>query len=169
LAVLFPDESLLLDGYHRVITDVSGQSSEEIIKKISEAFDIEEGKIRPEKKHSFGMYLDGKEYILTAKEELYAGKNVKEALDVSILQENVFAPFFDIKDPRTDNRIEFIGETRGLPYIKNRADETKGVAFILYPVATEDIFGIADAGEIMPPKSTWFVPKIISGLFMRKF
>jgi len=171
LAVLFPSNELEIMDYNRVMKDLNGNTSEEFVAKIGEAFTIEEiGKTayKPEAKHNFGMLLDGMWYKLTAKEGTYDPNDPVDQLDVSILQKNVISPIFGIDDPRTDKRIDFIGGIRGLSELERRVNSDMKIAFSMYPTTLDDLMDIADAGQIMPPKSTWFEPKLMSGLFIHK-
>ena len=172
LAVLFPAESLEIMDYNRVVKDLNGNTEEEFIEKISEKFDIElascDGAYHPEEKHTFGMYLGEKWYKLTAKDGTFDENNPVDQLDVSILQKNLLTPILNIGDPRTDKRIDFIGGIRGLKELEKRCKEDMTVAFSMYPTTLDDLMSIADANMIMPPKSTWFEPKLLSGLFIHK-
>lgn len=172
LAVLFPDEQLYIMDYNRVVKDLNGLSDEEFMEKMKGMFYIKEycgeGQYRPESKHTFGMYLNDKWYILTAHGDIYDPNDPVDQLDVSILQKNVLDPLLGIKDPRTDSRIDFIGGIRGLGELEKRVHEGMKVAFAMYPTSIEELINIADAGKIMPPKSTWFEPKLMSGLFVHQ-
>ncbi len=172
LSVLFPDEQLYIMDYNRVVKDLNGNSEAEFINKIKEKFDIEEvsskGQFKPEQKHTFGMYLDGKWYKLTAKEGTYNSKDPVDRLDVSIMQNNLLSSILGIEDPRTDKKIDFVGGMRGLQELERRVKEGMKVAFSMYPTTIEDLMDIADAGKVMPPKSTWFEPKLRSGLFVHE-
>ncbi len=172
LAVLFPAESLRIMDYNRVVRDLNGNTDEEFIAKISESFIIanapENAAYHPESKHTFGMYLNNKWYKLTAKDGTFDENNPVEQLDVSILQANLLTPILGIGDPRTDKRIDFIGGIRGLGELERLVKANFKVAFSMYPTTLEDLMAIADAGLIMPPKSTWFEPKLLSGLFVHK-
>ena len=171
LAVLFPSNELEIMDYNRVMKDLNGNTSEEFMAKMAEVFTIEAvGKeaYRPEAKHTFGMLLDGTWYRLTAKEGTFDPNDPVDQLDVSILQKNVIAPIFGIDDPRTDKRIDFIGGIRGLGELERRVNTDMKIAFSMYPTTLDDLMNIADAGQIMPPKSTWFEPKLMSGLFIHK-
>jgi uncharacterized protein (DUF1015 family) len=154
--------------YNRVVFDLNGMSSEEYMAAISPLFDIvpaAPGKPHaPRTKHEFGMYLGGSWYSITAKPGTFNASHPIESLDCAILQSNLLAPILGIDDPRTSERIDFVGGIRGLAELETRAGST-GVAFALYPVTMADLFNVADSGEIMPPKSTWFEPKLRSGLF----
>jgi len=172
LAVLFPDEQLFIMDYNRVIKDLNGLTPEAFLKAVSEKFTIEpfhgKGACKPPQKHSFGMYLLDKWYLLQAKESTYDESDPVAQLDVSILQTNLLTPILDIGDPRTDKRIDFIGGIRGLVELEKRVKEGMAVAFAMYPTSIDDLIRIADAGKIMPPKSTWFEPKLLSGLFIHE-
>lgn len=172
LAVLFPADSLEIMDYNRVVKDLNGNTEEEFIEKISEKFEVElascEGAYHPEEKHNFGMYLGKKWYKLTAKDGTFDPENPVDQLDVSILQKNLLTPILNIGDPRTDKRIDFIGGIRGLKELEKRCKEDMTVAFSMYPTTLDDLMSIADANMIMPPKSTWFEPKLLSGLFIHK-
>ena len=154
--------------YNRVVKDLNGMTSEEFMNKLAEKFDIHEaeGKAKPEKQYDFGMYLDKKWYMLTAKENLRVNDAVA-GLDVSILQDNVLIPILGIGDIRTDKRIDFVGGIRGLGELERRVDSGEmKVAFAMYPTSIDQLMTIADENKIMPPKSTWFEPKLRSGLFI---
>lgn len=171
LAVLFPENELEIMDYNRVIKDLNSFTSAEFIKKISEKFTVEAvGKeaYKPESKHTFGMLLDGTWYKLTAKDGTFDKNDPVSRLDVSILQNNLISPVLGIDDPRTDKRIDFIGGIRGLGELERRVNEDMKVAFSMYPTTLDDLMAIADADKIMPPKSTWFEPKLLSGLFIHK-
>ncbi len=171
LAVLFPSDELEIMDYNRVMKDLNGYTSEEFIAKLSEAFDVETvgaEAYKPEAKHTFGMLLDDVWYKLTAKDGTFDPNDPVDQLDVSILQKNVIAPIFGIEDPRTDKRIDFIGGIRGLGELERRVNTDMKIAFSMYPTTLDDLMDIADAGQIMPPKSTWFEPKLMSGLFIHK-
>ena len=172
LSVLFPDNQLYIMDYNRVVADLAGNSKEEFIQKISEKFSIEkysgEGPYRPEARHNFGMYLDNCWYKLTARIGTFKEEDVVERLDASILQNNLLTPILGIKDPRTDQRIEFVGGIRGLEELEKRVKAGMKVAFSLYPTSIEELMKVADAEKLMPPKSTWFEPKLRSGIFIHK-
>lgn len=168
LSVLFPDEQLMIMPYNRVVADLNGMSSEEFLEKISQGFVVkEEGLIpySPDKKGKFGMCLNRRWYSLEAKEELGTDDPVDE-LDVSILQNALLGPILGIGDPRTDKRIDFIGGIRGLKELERRTEEDMAVGFALYPTSIQELLDVADASRLMPPKSTWFEPKLRSGLFI---
>ncbi len=170
MAVTFCDEDLFIMDYNRVVSDLNGLTPAEFIAKISDAFDVRpadcEGPAAPGCKHEFGMYLAGKWYRINAKPGTYDENHPIDSLDCAILQANLLAPVLGIDDPRTSPRIDFVGGIRGLQELQDRAGE--GVAFALYPVTMADLFNVADNGEIMPPKSTWFEPKLRSGLFLHE-
>lgn len=172
LSVIFPDQDLYIMDYNRVVKDLNGNSSEEFMKKVGEKFTIApytgEGQYKPAEKHTFGMFLDGKWYRLTAQEGTYDPKDPVDRLDVSIMQNNLLRPILGIEDPRTDKRIDFIGGIRGLKELERRVNGGMKVAISMYPTTIDDLMAIADAGQVMPPKSTWFEPKLRSGLFIHK-
>ena len=167
LSVLFPDSELMIMDYNRVVKDLNGLTSEQFLTKISEKFDVKEeaDRVKPEKKAEFGMYLDKKWYRLTAHKDILKDDAV-EGLDVSILQNEVLSPILGIGDPRTDKRIDFVGGIRGLSELEKRADSDMCLAFSMYPTSISELFEVADAKRLMPPKSTWFEPKLLSGLFI---
>lgn len=169
LSVLFPDEQLMIMDYNRVVKDLNGLSEEEFMSRVEECFTVKEsaGQAKPEKKGDVGMYLSGKWYLLTAKDEIKSDDPV-DGLDVAILQNSLLMPVLGIKDPRTDKRIDFIGGIRGLSELERRVDSDMKVAFAMYPTSIGELFAVADAGLLMPPKSTWFEPKLRSGLFIHR-
>ena len=155
--------------YNRVIKDLNGYSETEFVEKISEKFTVEavgDTAYKPEEAHTFGMLLGNKWYKLTAKDGTFNSADPVEALDVSILQNNLISPVLGINDPRTDKRIDFVGGIRGLGELERRVNEDMCLAFSMYPTTLKELMDIADAGQIMPPKSTWFEPKLLSGLFI---
>lgn len=171
LTVLFPHEQLQILDYNRVVKDLNGLSEEEFIGKIEENFTVQEATnqkaAKPASKHNFAMYLDGEWYTLTAHEGSFDDNDPVERLDVSILQNNLLTPVLDIGDPRKDTRIDFVGGIRGLDELEKRVDSGEmEVAFALYPTSIEELMDIADAEKLMPPKSTWFEPKLRSGLIV---
>lgn len=173
LSVIFPDDQLYIMDYNRIVKDLNGYTKAEFLAKVSEKFTVTpyegEGALKPEKKHTYGMYLDGKWMRLEAKEGTFDVADPVAQLDVSILQNNLLHPILGIGDPRTDKRIDFMGGIRGLDALSDRVDDgSMAVAFSMYPTTMEDLMDIADAGAIMPPKSTWFEPKLRSGLFIHK-
>ncbi|MDD4564546.1 MAG: DUF1015 family protein [Eubacteriales bacterium] len=171
MAVIFPDSELKIFDYNRVVKDLHGLSNETFLSKASEKFEIEQlgaDKYRPEAKHIFGMYLENRWYKLTAKTEIVCEEDVIKCLDVSILQDHLLKPILGIEDPRTDKRIDFVGGIRGLEELERRVQNDMAVAFALYPVLISDLLAVSDKGMVMPPKSTWFEPKLGSGLFMHE-
>jgi len=172
LGVLFPHNQLKIMDYNRVVKDLNGYDTDTFLEKVGEKFVVErydgKGQYKPERKHVFGMYLNNRWYKLTAKEGTFNDKSTLESLDVSILQNNLLSPILGIKDPRTDERIDFVGGIRGLDELEKRVEEGMAVAFSLYPTSVEDLMKIADQGKVMPPKSTWFEPKLRSGLFIHE-
>lgn len=171
LAVYFKSDDLAIMDYNRLIADYNGMTKDELLEKISDKFQIDfigKDAYHPEKKHTFGMYIDNNWYKLTAKSGSFNDTDPVERLDVSILQKNVITPVFGIKDPRTDKRIDFVGGIRGLEELEKRCALDMKIAFSMYPTTLDDLMDIADASKIMPPKSTWFEPKLMSGLFIHK-
>lgn len=170
-AVIFPSSQLYIMDYNRLVKDLNGWSQAQFMEKIAEKFEIlPSGQAKPATRHQFGMYLSGKWYTLTAKAGTFNEQDPVEALDVSILQQNLLAPVLGIGDPRTDKRISFVGGIRGLDELKKRVDSgTYAVAFSMYPTSIEELMKVADAHLIMPPKSTWFEPKLRSGLVTYKY
>ena len=171
LSVIFPCDQLKIMDYNRVIADLNGNTSEEFIAKMSEKFVVEEAETSPyapQERHTFGMYLDNKWYKVTAKPEFINENDPVLCLDVSILQNNLITPILNITDPRTDKRIDFVGGIRGLGELERRCKEGMKLAFAMYPTSLNELIDIADAGQVMPPKSTWFEPKLLSGLFIHK-
>jgi len=172
LSVIFPDDQLYIMDYNRLVRDLNGYSTVDFLAAVSEKFYIEsttEKNLEPAEKHSYGMYLSGKWYLLKAKEGSFDDTDPVARLDVSILQNNLLQPILNIADPRTDKRIDFLGGIRGLQTLVDRVDSGEmSVAFSMFPTTMDDLMDIADAGAIMPPKSTWFEPKLRSGLFIHK-
>ncbi len=168
MAVHFPDNQLRILDYNRTVRDLNGLSEEEFMAKLEMGFVIKEKgpkTYRPRKLHNFSMYLDGKWYRLTARPHTYNDKDPIGGLDVTILTNQILAPVLDIQDLRRSKRIDFIGGIRGLGELKKRVDNgDMKVAFALYPVSMKQLITIADSGNIMPPKTTWFEPKLRSGL-----
>lgn len=170
LSVLFPDEELMILPYNRVVKDLNGMSREQFFEAVKEKFELEEiGKepYAPAEKGTFGMYLDNTWYALKVLPQYRSADPVK-GLDVSILQDQLLGPVLGIGDPRTDKRIDFIGGIRGLKELERRVREDMEIAFSMYPTSIEELLAVADAGLLMPPKSTWFEPKLRSGLFIHK-
>ncbi|MEA3447264.1 MAG: DUF1015 family protein [Bacteroidota bacterium] len=172
MAVHFPDNQLHIIDYNRVVKDLNGMNEDEFIGKVSEKFDVEEiGEqvYKPAKLHEFSMYIGGKWYKMTVRQGTYDENDPIDVLDVSILSNLVLNELLDIKDLRTSNRIDFVGGIRGLGELKKRVDSGEmKAAFALYPVSMEQLINIADTGNIMPPKTTWFEPKLRSGLVIHK-
>ncbi len=171
LSVLFPDDQLMIMDYNRCVKDLNGLSTEDFLKKVSEVFAVEklgQEAAAPTAKGEFTMYLEGDWYLLKATDAMLAIEDAVEALDVSILQNFLLKPVLGIEDPRTDNRIDFVGGIRGLKELEKRAESDMKVSFAMYPTSIAELFAVADAGLLMPPKSTWFEPKLRSGLFVHK-
>lgn len=172
MTVVFPESQLKIIDYNRVIKDLNGMTKEQFIEKLGEDFIVElKGKeiYHPAKLHNFSMYIDGNWYSLTAKEGRYNDNDPIGVLDVTILSNLVFDKLIDIKDLRTSKRIDFVGGIRGLGELSRRVDSGEMVAaFALYPVSMRQLIDIADTGNIMPPKTTWFEPKLRSGLAIHK-
>jgi uncharacterized protein (DUF1015 family) len=166
LTTIFPANQLAILDYNRVVKDLNGLSEEEFLQKLNEQFAVEKATaaVSPQELHQFGMYLNKQWYLLTAKENTYKDDPIG-ILDVTILQENVLDKFLGIADPRTDTSVDFIGGIRGLAELEKRVDSGEmKVAFSLHPVSMQQLFDIADSGNVMPPKSTWFEPKLRDGL-----
>jgi len=172
LAVIFPDNQLRIIDYNRTVKDLNGLTPSELIEKLKKNFDVKEmgkGIYTPSKLHNFSMYLEGKWYSLTAKAGTYNDNDPIGVLDVTILSNQVLDPILDIKDLRTSKRIDFVGGIRGLGELSKRVDKGEmKVAFALYPVSMKQLINIADTGNIMPPKTTWFEPKLRSGLVIHE-
>lgn len=170
LCTLFAEEELEILDYNRVVKDLNGLSETEFLEKIKENFEVEEAEespYAPKQKKEFGMYLGKKWYKLQIKKEQISD-DVVENLDVSILQNKLLKPILGIKEPGKDNRIIFVGGIRGLKELENCVENGFQVAFSMYPTSMQELFSVADAGRLMPPKSTWFEPKLRSGLFLHK-
>ncbi len=166
LTTLFPSNQLRIMDYNRVVKDLNSLSEAEFVEKLKEKFTVEAATeaIAPSSLHQFGLYLGKKWYLLTAKEGTYTSDPIG-ILDVTILQNNVLNPLLGIADPRTDNRIDFVGGIRGVSELERRVNSGEmAVAFSLHPVSIQQLFDIADSGNVMPPKSTWFEPKLRDGL-----
>ncbi|OGU77584.1 MAG: hypothetical protein A2V93_05605 [Ignavibacteria bacterium RBG_16_34_14] len=172
LAVIFPAEQLKILPYNRVVHDLNGKDEKEFLNDITEKFHIEKSKVKePGKRRNFGMYLKGKWYLLKPSDSVIASLSLSESvgsgLDVSILQNFLLNPVLGIDDPKTNKRIDFVGGIRGTKELEKLVDSRKAaVAFSLYPVSLDDLIKISDAGEVMPPKSTWFEPKLRDGLLI---
>jgi uncharacterized protein (DUF1015 family) len=168
LTVAFPDDQMKILDYNRVVFDLNGHSPESLVAAIGEAFEIVPcAESKPAAPREFTMLLDEQWYRLTAREGTYPAHDPVDGLDVSILQNNLLSPLLAIGDPRTDTRVDFIGGIRGTEELARRCATDAAVAFAVYPTSMDELIAIADAGEIMPPKSTWFEPKLRSGLFVR--
>lgn len=170
LSVLFPDTELVIMDYNRVVTDLNGFDKSEILTKIKGIFQVtpyRKQPAKPQAKGEIGMYLGHSWYLLTVRNNEKHGGPVG-SLDVSILQRKVLDPIFGIRDPRTDERIRFVGGTEGLEALAALADRTGGAAFAMYPTSMAELFAVSDAGLLMPPKSTLFEPKLLSGLFLHR-
>lgn len=168
LAVHFPDNQLHIMDYNRVVRDLNGYNAESFLKALEKSFTVgapSNEAVRPSRLHEFAMYLEGKWYLLSAKPGTYDDTDPIGVLDVTILSEQILKPLLNIQDLRTDKRIDFVGGIRGLGELKRRVDSGEmKVAFALYPVTMKQLMDIADTGNIMPPKTTWFEPKLRSGL-----
>ena len=172
LSVLFPEEQLKIYDYNRIVHNVSGKTGDHLIKELEKNFLVDrmgDTVYRPQRKGEIGMYLKGAGYRLRIKTEVCPDDPV-EGLDVSILQNEVLAPIFGIQNPKTDERMEFVGGIRGLNVLKETVDKEEGAAaFAMYPTSLEELLAVADAGKLMPPKSTWFEPKLRSGMVIHGF
>lgn len=172
LAVAFPDNDLMVMDYNRVVKDLNGMTKEELITKLEEKFIVTKSEnnapVKPAKKHTFGMDVENDWYLLEAKEGTFDESDPISQLDVAILQNNVLTPILGIEDVRTSDRIDFIGGIRGIKELEKRVNKDMRIAFSMYPTEVHDIMDVADIGEVMPPKSTWFEPKLRSGLFVHK-
>ena len=169
MAGLFPHDQVRIMGYDRVVKDLNGLTEKEFLSRIGESFIVspESGLKSPSRPHEFGMYLGGKGFRLHVKEDKFRQKDLLRTLDVSLLQNNVLAPILGIHDPRADKRIKFVGGTRGVTALEKMVDSKEfAVAFSLPPPSLTQLMAVADSGQIMPPKSTWFEPKLLSGIFV---
>ena len=170
LSVIFPDEELRILDYNRVVKDLNGMDAATFLTRIEEYFAVEkkgQSPYRPTEKGTFGMYLENEWYSLSAKDEIKS-EDAVEGLDVSLLQNDLLDPILGIMDPKTDKRIDFVGGIRGLGELERRIHTDMKVAFSMYPTSIAELFAVADAGRLMPPKSTWFEPKLRSGLFLHE-
>lgn len=180
LSVLFPDDQLMIMDYNRVVKDLNGYTPSDFLSAVSEVFECERidsasytGKtakekdtfLKPSKKGQVSMYLEGDWYRLSFK-ETYLNEDPVKGLDVSLLQDYVLEPVLGIEDPKTDKRIDFVGGIRGIAELERRVSQDCRVAFLMYPTSIGELFAVSDAGLLMPPKSTWFEPKLRSGLFI---
>jgi len=170
LSVLFPDDQLMIMDYNRSIKDLNGLTVEKFLEQVQENFTLQPMAAagHPEKKGQVTMYLEGNWYRLEISERLRGITDAVDSLDVSLLQDYLLGPVLGIADPRTDERIDFIGGIRGLEELERRADGDMKVSFAMYPTSIHELFAVADAGLLMPPKSTWFEPKLRSGLFIHE-
>lgn len=168
LAVVFPDAQLRIMAYNRVVKDLNGLTKEALLGAIAERFDVAPADTaEPPAPKQFGMFLDGSWYRLTAKPGTFPAGDPVKSLDVAILQDNLLAPVLRVEDPRIDERIDFVGGIRGSKELERRCAEDMEIGFAMYPTGVGQLIAIADAGEVMPPKSTWFEPKLRSGLVVR--
>lgn len=171
LSVLFPEDQLMIMPYNRVVSDLNDLTEEELLESITGFFIVRpmDGPFAPSRKYTFAMLLGGKWYELEAKDFIKRVTDPVKKLDVSILQTYLLDPVLGIKDPRKDKRIAFIGGIRGIKELERRCKRDMKVAFAMYPTSIQELFAVADEGRLMPPKSTWFEPKLRSGLFIHKF
>jgi len=170
LSVLFPHDQLMILDYNRVVKDLNGLTKEEFLREVAKAFLVEKigsEPYKPAEKATFGMYLEGVWYKLTVKKEIRSNDPV-EGLDVSLLQNHLLTSVLNIQDIRMDKRIDFVGGIRGLKELEKRVNRDMKVAFSMYPTSINELFDVSDAGRLMPPKSTWFEPKLRSGLFIHE-
>lgn len=170
LSVLFPEDQLMIMPYNRVVKDLNGLSMEKFFTAVHEKFEVAKlGKeaCSPKEKGCFGMYIEGNWYLLRIKPE-YTSHDPVKGLDVSLLQDHLLGPILGIGDPRVDKRIDFIGGIRGLKELERRVEKDMRAAFSMYPTSIQELFAVADAGMLMPPKSTWFEPKLRSGIFIHR-
>lgn len=170
LSVIFPENELMIMDYNRVVKDLNGLSVDDFLSKIKASFDVEEITLsdeKPTKKGDVYMFLAGKEYKVSLKKEFLSNDPIKK-LDVSVLQDYLLEPVLGISNPKTDKRIDFVGGIRGVKELRRRINEDCVVAFAMYPTQMSELFDVADAGLLMPPKSTWFEPKLRSGLFIHE-
>ena len=168
LAVIFPHDQMMILDYNRLLFDLNGLSSDAFLEKVAEKFSVTKTDTKkPDSEHVFGMYLDGQWYRLTAKVDTFDPNDPVARLDVAILQNNLLSPVLGIGDPRTDDRIDFVGGIRGPEELERRVKAEGAVAFTVFPTPIEQLMAIADAGEVMPPKSTWFEPKLRSGMVVK--
>lgn len=173
LSVIFPADSLKIFDYNRLLRDLNGMSEKEFLSSVEKALgEVEEVNgtepYRPESVHTIGLYVGKKWYKVTFREEICKDEKPSSRLDCAILQKKFLAPILGIEDPRTDKRIDFVGGIRGLSYLEKRCAQDAVAAISMYPVTMDELTAVADAGEIMPPKSTWFEPKLRSGILIHK-
>lgn len=168
LAVIFPHNQMKIMAYNRIVRDLAGMTAELLLERLSERFEIAPTEApEPERPRSFGMLLEGKWHRLTARPGSYPEKDPVQSLDCAILQNNLLKPVLGIEDPRTDRRIDFVGGVRGTEELERLCREDWALALALYPTSIQQLMSVADAGKVMPPKSTWFEPKLRSGLIVR--
>lgn len=170
LSILFPDDELSILPYNRMVKDLNGMTEQEFLAKVEEKFDVvsSEEIVTPSAKGEYGMCLGGRWYCLRQKAR-FRQKDIVQSLDVSYLQNELLGPVLGISDPKADSRIAFAGGIRGTEYLQERCEQDMKAAFSVYPTSIQELFAVADAGEMMPPKSTWFEPKLRSGLFIHRF
>ncbi|MBP3495938.1 MAG: DUF1015 domain-containing protein [Clostridia bacterium] len=172
LSVIFPAKSLKILDYNRLVKDLNGMSDEEFLKiveeKIGTITEYKDGAYRPTKKHEIGMYLNKKWYKVEFYNHICNANTPVKRLDCSILQDNLLLPILGIDDPRSNKRIDFAGGIRGLSYLEKRCNEDMKLAISMYPTSLDDLMAVADSGDVMPPKSTWFEPKLRSGILIHK-
>jgi len=171
LSVIFPASDLRIWPYNRLVKDLAGLTQEDFLARIGERFVVEKAPsspYAPEEKGTFGMYLAGQWYKLTPRAGIVPAGDPVKSLDVAVLQDHLLAPILKIEDPRRDERIEFVGGIRGLQELERRVQEDMQVAFSMYPTSIQEVLEVADSNQVMPPKSTWFEPKLLSGLFIHK-
>ncbi len=172
LAVLFPDHDLYIMDYNRLVRDLNGLSPQSFLERIQTAFEVQlypgPGPYKPVEARTYGMFLEGQWYILKARPGTYNEADPEARLDVSILQDKLLGPILGITDPRSDDRLDFVGGARGLEELERRTTQDMRLAFAMYPTTMEDLMAISDAGKIMPPKSTWFEPKLRTGIFIHR-
>ncbi len=171
LTVIFPDNEMNVMAYNRAVQDLNGHSIVEFITLVGQKFDITpvSTPVTPARRHDFGMYLSGKWYSLTPRHDLVDEDDAVSCLDVSILQDHLLSPILAVRNPRTDQRIHFVGGSRGTEELVKLVDSGEyQVSFSLHPTSINELMSLADAGKIMPPKSTWFEPKLLSGLFLHR-
>lgn len=170
LSVLFPDDQLMIMDYNRVVRDMNGYSFKGFYREVKERFDVEEiteqQEKRPQERGSFTMYMEDHWFLCKIRSEDRNPSDPVADLDVSILQDKLLGPVLGIGDPKTDGRIDFVGGIRGMEKLVRRCEDDCAIAFAMYPTAIDELFAVADAGLLMPPKSTWFEPKLRSGLFI---
>jgi uncharacterized protein (DUF1015 family) len=166
--VVFPHDQMKIMAYNRVVKDLAGMSPARFLERAAERFAVAPAPTpAPETGGSFGVFLDGRWHRLTARPGSFPAQDPVASLDAAILQNNLLGPLLGIADPRTDKRIDFVGGIRGTPELERRCREGWAVAFALYPTSIGQLMSVADAGRVMPPKSTWFEPKLRSGLIVR--